>query len=130
MTLPATAIIPVVRSDASVGTWNLTQWMAATQGASWSAYCQRVELASCAPTDAYPVLPDSDMVSVPGDSGVSQYVAQSDANGAIGFTLHTWALETGLPVASVLERGRLLHTADRRERRGVPACRSGRRELR
>src|SRR5262249_11878746 len=39
LTLPATAIVPVVRTDGSGATWQFTQWMSATQGASWTAYC-------------------------------------------------------------------------------------------
>jgi ABC-type phosphate transport system substrate-binding protein len=42
LTLPAIRIVPVVRSDGSGDTSQFTQWMLATQGPSWTAYCQVV----------------------------------------------------------------------------------------
>jgi hypothetical protein len=42
------------------------------------------------------------MVGQSGDLGVSGYVAQSTAEGAIGYTEYSYALETGFPVANVL----------------------------
>jgi phosphate ABC transporter phosphate-binding protein len=102
VTLPATAIIPVVRSDSSGANWNFTQWMAATQGSSWNAYCQQVGFSPCAPRSTYPVLPGSNMISQPGDGGVTALVSQPTANGAIGITEYSFALAAGLPVANVL----------------------------
>ncbi len=102
LTLPATAITPVVRGDASGETQAFTQWMAATQGSAWSAYCQKVSLSPCAPAATYPVLASSAMISQPGDPGVATYVAQSSSNGAIGLTTSASALQEALPVAEVL----------------------------
>ena len=102
LTLPAEQIVPVVRSDGSGATWELTQWMMATQGSSWTAYCAAVGRSPCTATTTYPVLPGSAMVGQAGDLGVSGYVSQAQAEGAIGYTEYSFAQETGFPVAKVL----------------------------
>jgi len=85
LTLPAERIIPVVRSDAAGSTGQFTQWMLATQPSSWNAYCAVVGRAPCTQTFAYPVQAATNMVGQTGDLGVSGYVAQSTAEGAIGW---------------------------------------------
>jgi len=102
LTLPAESIVPVVRSDSSEVSWEFTQWMVATQGSSWTAYCQAVGRSPCTATTTYPVLPASAMIGQPGDLGVSGYVSQPQAEGAIGLVEYSSALETGFPVAKVL----------------------------
>jgi phosphate ABC transporter phosphate-binding protein len=103
LTLPATPVIPVVRTDGSGETWQFTQWMAATQSSSWTAYCTLVGRSPCTATSAYPVWPgDPAMIGQAGDTGVSGYVAQSQADGAIGFVAYSYALQAGFPVAKVL----------------------------
>src|SRR5215469_14430500 len=102
LTLPAIQIVPVVRSDGSGATAEFTQWMLATQSSAWQAYCAKVGRNPCTQTSAYPVLPGSAMVGQPGDLGVSGYVSQQQADGAIGYVEYSYALETGFPVAKVL----------------------------
>jgi phosphate transport system substrate-binding protein len=102
LTLPDEPIIPVVRTDSSGATMAFTQWMSATQGSAWTAYCAVVGLSSCTPTTTYSVQPGTAMVGQAGDLGVSGYVAQVSAEGTIGFTEYSRALETGFPVAKVL----------------------------
>jgi phosphate ABC transporter phosphate-binding protein len=102
LTLPAIRIIPVVRSDGSGATAEFTQWMIATQGSAWTAYCAKVGRNPCTQTSAYPVQPGTAMVGQPGDLGVSGYVAQAQADGAIGYVEFSYALLTGFPVAKVL----------------------------
>jgi phosphate ABC transporter phosphate-binding protein len=102
LTLPAEPIIPVVRVDVSGATWAFTQWMSATESSDWTAYCAATGLSSCGPTTTYPVQPGTAMISQSGDLGVSGYVSQPTADGAIGFTEYSYALETGFPVANVL----------------------------
>jgi len=102
LTLPAEPIVPVVRTDGSGATWQFTQWMTATQGSDWTAYCAVVGRSPCTPTTAYPVQPGTAMVGQGGDLGVSGYVAQAAAEGAIGYTEYSFALEAGFPVAKVL----------------------------
>jgi ABC-type phosphate transport system substrate-binding protein len=102
LTLPAEPIVPVVRVDPSGVTWQFTRWLAATQGSSWSAYCAVVGSSPCTSTSVYPVQTGTKMVGQSGDLGVSGYVAQSAAEGAIGYTEYGYALEAGFPVAKVL----------------------------
>jgi phosphate ABC transporter phosphate-binding protein len=102
LTLPAIKIVPVVRSDGSGATAEFTQWIVATEGSYWSAYCAKVGRSPCTQTSAYPVLPGSAMVGQPGDLGVAGYVSQSQADGAIGYVEYSYAKETGFPVAKVL----------------------------
>jgi phosphate ABC transporter phosphate-binding protein len=102
LTLPAEPIIPVVRVDVSGATWAFTQWMSATESSDWTAYCAATGLSSCGPTTTYPVQPGTAMIGQSGDLGVSGYVSQPTAEGAIGFTEYSYALETGFPVANVL----------------------------
>ena len=54
-----------------------TQWMIATQGSSWNAYCAKVGAVPVRQTSTYPVLPGSAMIGQSGDLGVSGYVASS-----------------------------------------------------
>jgi phosphate ABC transporter phosphate-binding protein len=102
LTLPAIRIIPVVRSDGSGATADFTQWMIATEGSYWTNYCAAVGRSPCTQTSAYPVQPGTAMVGQPGDLGVAGYVSQAQADGAIGYVEYSYALETGFPVAKVL----------------------------
>ena len=102
LNMPNLKIVPVVRSDGSGATAEFTQWMIATEGSDWTAYCAKVGRSPCTQTSAYPVLPGSAMVGQSGDLGVSGYVSQQQADGAIGYVEYSYALETGFPVALVL----------------------------
>jgi phosphate transport system substrate-binding protein len=102
LTLPAEPITPVVRSDGDGGTAALTQWMLATEPSYWTAYCAVVGRSPCTQTSAYPIQPGTAMIGQAGDLGVAGYVSQAGAEGAIGYTEYSYALETGLPVAKVL----------------------------
>ncbi|MGI5239213.1 substrate-binding domain-containing protein [Dactylosporangium sp. CA-139066] len=102
LSLPAIAIVPVVRTDGSGSTAQFTKWMTATEGQYWTAYCAAVGRSPCTPTSAYPVLNGSAMVGQAGDLGVSGYVAQAGANGAIGFVEYSSAIQFGFPVAKML----------------------------
>ncbi len=102
LTLPNLQIVPVVRSDGSGATADFTQWMLATEPSYWEAYCAEVGFSPCTQTSAYPVLPNSAMIGQSGDLGVSGYVSQAQADGAIGYVEYSYALETGFPVALVL----------------------------
>ena len=104
LTMPNLKIVPVVRSDGSGATAEFTQWMINTQGSDWTAYCAKVGRNPCTQTSAYPVLPSSAMIGQPGDLGVAGYVSQQQADGAIGYVEFSYALETGFPVAKVLNQ--------------------------
>ncbi len=100
LTLPTIKIVPVVRSDGSGSTAQFTQWMIATEGSYWTAYCGKVHRNPCTQTSAYPTVPGIRAQS--GDLGVSGYVKQKQAVGAIGYVEYSYALQTGFPVAKVL----------------------------
>ena len=102
LTLPATQIVPVVRTDGSGATREFTQWMLATEPSYWTAYCAVTGRIPCTATSAYPVQPGTNMVGQVGNLGVTGYVSQAQANGAIGCVEDSFALETGFPVAKVL----------------------------
>lgn len=101
LTMPNLQIVPVVRSDGSGATAEFTEWMLAMYPSEWDAYCAKVGFSPCTQTSAYPVLPGSAMVGQSGDLGVSGYVSQAQADGAIGYVEYSYALETGFPVALV-----------------------------
>jgi ABC-type phosphate transport system substrate-binding protein len=102
LALPALPVVPVVRSDTDGSTMGFTQWMNATEPSAWTAYCGVVGRSPCTQTSTYPVQPGTAMVSQPGDPGVATYVAQSSADGAIGYVPYSWAVQEGFPVAKVL----------------------------
>jgi phosphate ABC transporter phosphate-binding protein len=103
LALPDISIISVVRSDGSGDTREFTQWMAATQGPYWAAYCGLVGRNPCTPTSGYPSDPEDPlMLSQSGDTGVAAYVTQPSSNGAIGYVPYSQALAAGFPVAKVL----------------------------
>jgi ABC-type phosphate transport system substrate-binding protein len=100
LTMPNLRITPVVRSDGSGATAEFTEWMLATQTSYWDAYCRKVGRSPCTQTSAYPVV--NGMVGQSGDLGVSGYVSQQQADGAIGYVEFSYAKATGFPVALVL----------------------------
>ena len=102
LNLPSIPIIPVVRSDGSGATADFTQWIIATNGADWTAYCGVVGRSPCTQTSTYPVQSGTAMISVPQDAGVAGYVSQAGSNGAIGYVEYSYAIQTGYPVAKVL----------------------------
>jgi phosphate ABC transporter phosphate-binding protein len=101
LTMPNLQIVPVVRSDGSGATAEFTEWMLAMYPTDWKNYCAKVGFSPCTQTSSYPVLPGSAMVGQAGDLGVSGYVSQAQADGAIGYVEYSYALETGFPVALV-----------------------------
>ncbi len=100
--LPAIKIVPVVRSDGSGSTAQLTQWLIATQNSLWQAYCAKAHRNPCTQTSAYPVVPGLGMVAQSGDLGVAGYVAAPNAVGAIGYVQYSYAIQAGFPVAKML----------------------------
>lgn len=104
--LPAIPIVPVVRSDGSGATAQVSIWLRQMYPKYWDAYCAKVgrPLVSghCGVTSNYPVAPGSGFVSRSGSNGVAGYVAQPHAVGAITFVEYSYALNSGFPVAKVL----------------------------
>ncbi|MGP2440930.1 phosphate ABC transporter substrate-binding protein PstS [Streptomyces sp. JW3] len=106
LTMPARAIVPVVRSDGSGTSAQFTTWMSKEHGAIWSNYCSRTGRGSgnCGMTSNYPLLSGSAMVSKSGSLGVSGHVRQASGEGAITYVEYSYAKNTGFPVAKVLNK--------------------------
>ncbi|MBC7593637.1 MAG: phosphate ABC transporter substrate-binding protein PstS [Kineosporiaceae bacterium] len=102
LTLPAITIVPVVRSDGSGTTAQLTSWMRAQYPSIWSAYCAKAAKANCGITSNYPIVQGSSFIGQQGSNGVSGLVAQSKSVGAITYVEESYALNARFPVAKVL----------------------------
>ncbi len=101
LVMPARAIVPVVRSDGSGSTAQLTKWMIAQHPDLWNSYCEDSGRApACGYTSFYPTLPG--MISQSGDLGISGYVSQGFAEGAIGYVNYSYALGVQFPVVKML----------------------------
>ena len=99
--LPNQSIVPVVRSDGSGSSYELTEWMISQYPAIWNAYCAKAGRApSCGATSFYPTV--TGMIAQNGDLGVASYVAQSYASGSIGYVNYSYALDAKFPVAQML----------------------------
>ncbi|MFX6218289.1 hypothetical protein ABTF55_21050, partial [Acinetobacter baumannii] len=83
LALPATPIVPVVRSDGSGTSAQFSLWMRQEQPAVWDAYCGKVGRpfvnGHCGVTSNYPTVPGSGFVARSGANGVAGYVAQGHA---------------------------------------------------
>ena len=108
LALPATPIVPVVRSDGSGTSAQFSIWMRQEQTALWDAYCGKVGRpmvnGHCGVTSNYPTAPGSGFVSKSGANGVAGYVAQNAAVGAITFVEYSYALNAGFPVVKLLNK--------------------------
>ncbi|WP_326741687.1 phosphate ABC transporter substrate-binding protein PstS [Streptomyces sp. NBC_01768] len=103
LVLPARRIIPVVRSDGSGTTAQLTTWLAKEHSGLWDAYCRRAGRSTpCGMTSYFPVVPGSSTIAKSGSLGVSGYTKQGHAEGAITYVEYSYAIKTGFPVAKVL----------------------------
>ncbi|GAA2184771.1 hypothetical protein GCM10009785_33980 [Brooklawnia cerclae] len=106
LALPATPIVPVVRSDGSGTSAQFTLWMRQEQTSLWNDYCNKVGRplinGACGVTSNYPVVAGSGFVSRAGANGVAGYVAQSHAVGSITFVEYSYALNSKFPVVKML----------------------------
>ncbi|HSL74723.1 MAG TPA: phosphate ABC transporter substrate-binding protein PstS [Ilumatobacteraceae bacterium] len=100
LTLPARAIVPVVRSDGSGSTAQFTKWMIAKHRTIWEEFCRSTGKSACGFTSFYPTPPGG--IAQGGDLGVAGYVSQGFAEGAIGYVNYSYALGVQFPVAKVL----------------------------
>ncbi len=103
--LPARKVVPVVRSDGSGTTAQLTTWLSKQYPSLWDAYCRKAGRSTpCGTTSQYPVIPGSGFTAQSGSLGVSGYVAQSQSEGTITYVEYSYALNTGFPVVKVLNK--------------------------
>lgn len=103
LALPARRVVPVVRSDGSGTTAQFSAWLAARQGGTWDGYCRQAgRQTPCGTTSNFPVVAGKGFVAQSGSLGVSGYVAQNQSEGAITYVEYSYALNSGFPVAKVL----------------------------
>lgn len=103
--LPKRAIVPVVRSDGSGSSAQFTRWLISQHNGLWQAYCKRTgREGACGQTSFYPTQNVPSMKLQAGDLGVAGYVAQSFAEGAIGYVNYSYAIGSRFPVAKVLNK--------------------------
>ncbi|MEU6643433.1 phosphate ABC transporter substrate-binding protein PstS [Saccharomonospora sp. NPDC046836] len=101
--LPARKVVPVVRSDGSGTTAQLTMWFAAQHGGIWDAYCRKAgRSAPCGSTSDFPITPA--VVGQSGSLGVTSYVRQQQSEGSITYVEYSYARNAGFPVAKVLNQ--------------------------
>jgi phosphate transport system substrate-binding protein len=95
--LPATKIIPVVRSDGSGTSAQFTAWMDNQYPSLWRPFCECKGL-----TSYYPI--KGGVVAKDGSVGVASHIAASYGNGTIGYVEYSYALNDNYPVAKVLNK--------------------------
>lgn len=90
LAMPDKGIVPVVRSDGSGSTAQFTLWMSKQHGNIWTTGM----------TSQFPLFGNAKGQS--GSSGVAGYVSQGYGEGAITYVEYSYALESGFPVAKML----------------------------
>ncbi|NUR29252.1 MAG: phosphate ABC transporter substrate-binding protein, partial [Catenulispora sp.] len=107
--LPHREIVPVVRSDGSGTTAQLTTWFDTQPNlrGTWAAYCQAngrvLEGGRCGTTSFFPVSGNK-FLALNGSIGVSGYVASDPGEGAITYVEYSYAQNKKFPVAKVLNK--------------------------
>ncbi|GAA1969523.1 hypothetical protein GCM10009798_32650 [Nocardioides panacihumi] len=95
--LPPLKVTPVVRSDGSGSTAQFSLWMAKQFGSVWK--CGQISFfTQCGSYKATTHQAKS------GDNGVAGFVAQAGNAGSIGYVEYSYALQSGFPVAKVLNK--------------------------
>ncbi|MEU5941812.1 phosphate ABC transporter substrate-binding protein PstS [Micromonospora sp. NPDC047548] len=106
LNLPARSIVPVVRQDGSGTTAQFTLWMSKQHQDIWAAHCRKWNKPSpCGITSVYPAKAGSGFVGATGSDGVSTYVRQENAEGAITYVEYSYAINAKFPVVKVLNEG-------------------------
>ncbi|WP_309710912.1 phosphate ABC transporter substrate-binding protein PstS [Pseudolysinimonas sp.] len=102
LSLPAITIVPVVRSDGSGTTAQLTTWMRSQHPEIWNAYCARAGRTNCGITSNYPVVPGSAFLAQQGSNQVASTVAKNSSVGAITYVEASYAINARFPVVKML----------------------------
>ena len=105
LSLPARNIVPVVRSDGSGTTAQLTTWLSKRYASFWDPYCKKAgRTTPCGITSNYPVVNGSGFTAQSGSLGVSGYVSQEANDGTITYVEYSYALNTRFPVVKMLNK--------------------------
>lgn len=101
LAMPDKAIVPVYRSDGSGSSAQFSLWMSKQHPDLWNAFCASVGRATpCGLTSQYPAFGNAKGQN--GSAGVAGYVSQDYGEGAITYVEYSYALESGFPIAKVL----------------------------
>ena len=104
-TLPATPIIPVVRSDGAGASAQFTKYMVSQASPIYCPFIRsklHVSGSSCPSVSFYPAFGNSKAQS--GSNGVANYIHASYGEGSIGYVEYAYAKQLGSPVVSLLNK--------------------------
>jgi phosphate transport system substrate-binding protein len=93
--LPSLPITPVVQSEGSGSTEQLTNYFATQYPSIWKPYAGQA-----GPTEYFPR--QGNQIAQDGSNGAMNYVTSSEANGSIGYVEYSFALSVNYPVAKLL----------------------------
>jgi phosphate transport system substrate-binding protein len=93
--LPSLPITPVVQSEGSGSTYQLTSWFNQEFPSIWQPFAGQA-----GPTEYFPR--QGDQIAQNGSNSAMNYVASSQANGSIGYVEYSYPLSVNYPVALVL----------------------------
>ena len=96
--LPSIPIVPVVQSEGSGSTQQLTDYFSTEYPSIWDPFAGQ-----SGPTEYFPR--QGDQIAQDGSTGAMNYIASSAANGSIGYVEYSYPLSVGYPVAKVLNSG-------------------------
>jgi phosphate ABC transporter phosphate-binding protein len=103
LALPARRVVPVVRSDGSGTTAQFSTYLSKKFPDLWNGYCSKAGRSSpCGVTSNFPLAPGLGFVAQSGSLGVAGYTAQDQSEGAITYVEYSYALNSGFPVAKML----------------------------
>jgi phosphate transport system substrate-binding protein len=96
--LPSIPIVPVVQSEGSGATEQLTDYFSTEYPSIWNSFAGQ-----SGATEYFPR--QGDQIAQDGSTGAMNYIASSAANGSIGYVEYSYPLSVGYPVAKVLNAG-------------------------
>jgi phosphate transport system substrate-binding protein len=95
--LPALPITPVVQSEGSGSTAQLTRYFATDYPSIWQPFAHQSGL-----TEYFPRA--GDQIAQNGSDGAMNYVSSKQANGSIGYVEYSYALSQNYPVVKLLNK--------------------------
>jgi phosphate ABC transporter phosphate-binding protein len=105
LALPARRIVPVVRSDGSGTTAQLTTYFSKRYPSLWNGYCQKANRPPpCGVTSNFPLVSGMGFVAQAQSVGVAGYTNQDQSDGAITYVEYSYALNSKAPVVKMLNK--------------------------
>ncbi|WP_371496953.1 phosphate ABC transporter permease PstA [Kitasatospora sp. NBC_00374] len=101
--LPETEVRPVVRSDGSGTTAQLTTWLSKRYPQIWDAYCTKTPRGGpCGMTSFFPLIGGRNWPALGSSDGVAKTVANDRNDGTITYVEYSYALNSRFPVVKLL----------------------------